>query len=67
MGHPSTRGVGVGRGLLHALQVGARRRGIARLSLSVEPDNFAAHLYAAEGFPPPVDGREDDGVMIWAS
>lgn len=62
----SSRGFGVGRGLLRAQQAKARRRGIARLSLSVEPDNFAAQLYAAEGFAP-VEGREEDGVMIWAS
>lgn len=63
---PSSRGIGIGRSLLRALQATARHRGIARLSLSVEPDNFATHLYAAEGFTP-VEGREEDGVMIWVS
>lgn len=63
---PASRGVGVGRGLLRALQAEVRRRGIARVSLSVEPDNFAAHLYAAEGFAP-VEGREADGVMLWTA
>ena len=60
-----SRGLGLGRALLRALQTEARRRGVARLSLSVEPDNFAAHLYAAEGFTPVV-GREQDGVMTWS-
>lgn len=64
--HASGRGVGVGRRLLRALQSEARRRGIARVSLSVEADNFAAHLYATEGFVP-VQGRAEAGVMIWAS
>ncbi|GAA4398855.1 hypothetical protein GCM10023168_05350 [Fodinibacter luteus] len=57
---PSSRGFGVGRGLLRALQAKARHRGIARLSLSIEPDNFATPLYVAEGFAP-VEGREEDG------
>ena len=63
---PSSRRLGVGRCLLRALQADARRRGVARLSLSVEHGNFAAHLYAAEGFVP-VERREADGVMTWTS
>lgn len=60
------RRLGTGRSLLRALQREARARGIARLSLSVEPDNPARRLYLAEGFVP-VPGRERDGVMVWGA
>jgi ribosomal protein S18 acetylase RimI-like enzyme len=59
------RGRGVGKSLLRQLQQEANDRGITRLSLSVEADNYAKHLYASEGFRQ-VTGREEDGVMIWA-
>lgn len=58
-----SRGQGVGRTLLRALQQETLRRGIGRLSLSVD-GNRARMLYAAEGFVP-VQGRED-GVMNWS-
>lgn len=60
------RGRGVGRLLLRRLRDEAARRGITRLSLSVEDANFARRLYAAEGFVP-VSGRERDGVMLWTA
>ena len=60
------RGHGLGRHLLRLLQREARRRGVGALSLSVEGENFARHLYEAEGFRA-VEGREDDGVMLWSS
>jgi len=44
------RGRGVGRTLLEALMSAARSEGRRALSLSVEPDNFARHLYEAVGF-----------------
>lgn len=59
-----SRGQGVGRMLLRQLQQEASRRGIARLSLSVEADNYARQLYASQGFTDVV-GREADGVMLW--
>lgn len=59
-----SRGQGVGRALLHALQQESLRRGVGRLSLSVEDGNRARMLYAAEGFVP-VPGREQEGVMSW--
>jgi GNAT superfamily N-acetyltransferase len=59
-----SRGKGVGRFLLERIQREATDRGIARLSLSVEGDNYAKQLYASMGFRQ-VSGREEDGVMAW--
>ncbi len=47
---PSKRGRGLGRELLEALLERARRDGYAQVSLSVEPDNPALHLYERYGF-----------------
>ena len=55
---------GVGRALMHALKAEALRRGVRRVSLSVEDGNFARWLYEDEGFAP-VAGREAEGVMLW--
>jgi ribosomal protein S18 acetylase RimI-like enzyme len=61
-----SRGRGVGTLLLRRLQQEAVTRRIARLSLSVEADNYAKRLYASQGFTQ-VAGREQDGVMVWTS
>lgn len=47
---PIWRAHGVGRALLQGLCQHARERGHARISLSVERDNFARALYRSEGF-----------------
>ena len=47
---PIWRSHGVGRALLHDLCDLARAQGYARISLSVERDNFASTLYRSEGF-----------------
>lgn len=47
---PIWRAHGVGRGLLQRLTEHARGQGCARISLSVERDNFAVTLYRSEGF-----------------
>jgi ribosomal protein S18 acetylase RimI-like enzyme len=47
---PSRRGKGLGEELLTALLEQARAQGRAELSLSVEPDNAAIHLYEQHGF-----------------
>lgn len=61
-----SRGRGVGTLLVRQLQQEAEARCIARLSLSVEADNYAKRLYASAGFTQ-VAGREQDGVMVWVS
>lgn len=47
---PARRGQGVGSSLLEALVASAREHGLIRVSLSVEPDNRAQHLYERFGF-----------------
>ncbi len=48
--HPLCRAQGVGRSLLRGIVQLAGSQGHARISLSVERDNFARNLYRAEGF-----------------
>ncbi len=55
------RGQGVGGELLRRVLVEAHRRELPRLSLSVEADNPAVHLYRAAGFRPVPDAA--DGTM----
>ena len=49
---PGSRGRGLGGGLLRAALDEARRRGVERMSLSVEAGNPAVHLYRRCGFRP---------------
>lgn len=57
------RGRGVGRALVRAVLDVARERGVQAVSLSVERANFAARLYAAEGFRT-VESFEDADTMV---
>ena len=57
------RGRGVGRALLRSVLDSARERGVEGISLSVERANFAAGLYAAEGFHT-VESFEDSDTMV---
>jgi ribosomal protein S18 acetylase RimI-like enzyme len=47
---PQARGVGIGSALLHALFERALSQDLTRLSLSVEDENPARHLYQRLGF-----------------
>jgi ribosomal protein S18 acetylase RimI-like enzyme len=44
------RSKGIGRALLRALVQEGRTQGLLKLSLSVDPSNFARQLYESEGF-----------------
>ena len=57
------RGRGVGRTLLRAVLDVARDRRVPAISLSVERANFAAGLYAAEGFRT-VESFDDADTMV---
>lgn len=58
--HPLWRARGVGRSLLRGVVLLARAQGHARISLSVERDNFARNLYRAEGFAVVAEGATRD-------
>lgn len=58
--HPLWRARGVGRSLLRGVVQLAGSRGHARISLSVERDNFARNLYRAEGFTVAGEGATRD-------
>lgn len=60
---PIWRAHGVGRALLQRLCESARAQGFARLSLSVERDNFAVTLYRSEGFAVTQSGLGRDTMV----
>lgn len=62
----SERGRGIGRELLQSALQATTERDITRVSLSVEVGNRARQLYASESFID-VEGREEDGVMLWTA
>ncbi len=58
---PEARNRGIGRSLLRAFEEEARKRGCARMTLSVEPENRSARrLYEEEGWR--IDGTSDRSV-----
>ena len=61
---PSCRGKGYGARLLEALLDRARAEGYKRISLSVEPDSPAVHLYRRHGFE---TVAEHGGAMVMAA
>ncbi len=61
--HPLWRARGVGRSLLLGVVRLAGAQGHARISLSVERDNFARNLYRAEGFAVVGEGATRDTMV----
>ncbi|MDR6970991.1 GNAT family N-acetyltransferase [Leifsonia shinshuensis] len=61
--YPPWRAQGVGRALLRELSREAAARGHARLSLSVERENFAQRLYVSEGFVTVAAGERSDTMV----
>lgn len=61
--HPLWRARGVGRALLRGVVQLAGTQGHARISLSVEHDNFARSLYRGEGFSVVTAGPTRDTMM----
>lgn len=57
------RAHGVGRALLRRLCQDARAAGFARISLSVERDNYAVQLYRSEGFAVTNPGQGRDTMV----
>lgn len=61
------RGRGVGRTLLRALTERAAAAGLRQVSLSVERTNYAARLYAREGFVTVESGKDADTMVLGLS
>lgn len=61
--HPLWRARGVGRTLLREIVQLAGSQGHARISLSVERDNFARNLYRSEGFSVSAQGAARDTMV----
>jgi GNAT superfamily N-acetyltransferase len=57
------RGEGVGTALMEAIHARAREQGVRRISLSVDHDNPARHLYTRLGYVA-LEEREDDDRML---
>lgn len=58
------RGEGIGTALLEAIHARARAAGITRISLAVDHDNPARHLYERLGYVALAEGEDDDRMVL---
>ena len=58
------RGAGVGTALMHAAHARARADGVRRISLSVDHDNPARHLYERLGYVAVAEREGDDRMVL---
>lgn len=58
------RGQGIGSALMHAIHARARENGIRRISLGVDHDNPARHLYARLGYVELHEREGDDRMLL---
>lgn len=62
---PDTRGRGVGKALLAAIEAEALKRGASKITLEVLSGNPARHLYAREGYGDYQLGTETGHALFW--
>lgn len=62
---PDTRGRGVGKALLAAIEAEALKRGASKITLEVLSGNPARHLYAREGYGDYQLGAEPGHALFW--
>ena len=60
--YPEYRGKGIGTQLMKALLEEVERRGYARVSLSVQKENYAARMYSKLGFE--IVGENDEEYLM---
>jgi GNAT superfamily N-acetyltransferase len=58
------RGGGVGTALMEAIHARARADGLTRISLSVDHDNPARHLYERLGYVALAEREDDDRMLL---
>ena len=58
------RGEGIGTELMEAIHARAREAGISRISLAVDHDKAARHLYERLGYIALAESEDDDRMVL---